>query len=113
MPSSLIQLTGLLCEMKDENVPTACFEMHRFLVLNDEVKEKKNGAVEMAVRSRLVPKIFDSVNNNRKMKLDNFGHDSVQKFVDLIERESYSSFKETLMFAPLQLLNFLFSSQAL
>ncbi|CAI2307875.1 unnamed protein product [Caenorhabditis sp. 36 PRJEB53466] len=105
----LIQLAGLLCELSLNDVPEACSKLHRLLTHMGRNQEKKNvTAVDTVLRSKLLPKIFEYLTKNSLVKMHRFNRISVQEYVDIVAKKNYS-FAEQSIFAPLQLLNLLYS----
>uniref|UniRef100_A0A8R1DJT0 Uncharacterized protein n=1 Tax=Caenorhabditis japonica TaxID=281687 RepID=A0A8R1DJT0_CAEJA len=117
-PARLIQLTGLLCEMKTDDIPEACSRVNRLLGQTSSAPQsgkKSSAAIETVLKCKLVPKIFEClmVMDSDSGKLENFSkRESVQRFSVLVEKESYSiSQQASIFFAPLQLLLFLYKSE--
>ncbi|CDK13583.1 TPR_REGION domain-containing protein [Caenorhabditis elegans] len=108
-PSRLIQLLGLLCETRLEDIPRACSKLISLLEpVNEKEQKKKFSILETVLKSKLLPRIFDNLMANPLAKLD-LNRNSVQKYVEIIVNEKYLyALEASVLFAPLQLLNRIF-----
>ncbi|ULU09514.1 hypothetical protein L3Y34_014134 [Caenorhabditis briggsae] len=106
----VIQLIGLLSELKLEDVPKACGKLYYLMGTMKGDGKKKSSVMDNAVRSKLLPKIFDSiVLSAGSLKILNLSRNSVHKMVELVINEKYSYAEQaTISFAPLQFLNRIF-----
>ncbi|UMM10464.1 hypothetical protein L5515_000225 [Caenorhabditis briggsae] len=106
----VIQLIGLLSELKLEDVPKACGKLYYLMGTMKGDGKKKSSVMDNAVKSKLLPKIFDSiVLSAGGSKILNLSRNSVHKMVELVINEKYSYAEQaTISFAPLQFLNRIF-----
>ncbi|CAL2030032.1 unnamed protein product [Caenorhabditis brenneri] len=104
----LVQLIGLLSELKLEDIPRACSELNTlFQFEKNNDRKKKSSLVESALRTKLLPKIFDSITTTPSVRINLTGDlDSVTKMAELVAREDrYSNAQQAaVIFSPLQLL---------
>ncbi|PIC55007.1 hypothetical protein B9Z55_000463 [Caenorhabditis nigoni] len=107
----VIQLIGLLSELKLEDVPKACGKLYNLMgTMKGEGGKKKSSVIDNAVRSKLLPKIFDSIILSAgNSKILNLSRNSIPKMVELVANEKYLYAEQaTVLFAPLQFLNRIF-----
>ncbi|CAP38733.2 Protein CBR-DAF-25 [Caenorhabditis briggsae] len=106
----VIQLIGLLSELKLQDVPKACGKLYYLMGTMKGDGKKKSSVMDNAVKSKLLPKIFDSIILSAGgSKILNLSRNSVHKMVELVINEKYSYAEQaTISFAPLQFLNRIF-----
>ncbi|EFO84834.1 hypothetical protein CRE_03943 [Caenorhabditis remanei] len=106
----LIQLIGILCELRQADVPKACSNLYALIRLSKYDEIKRDLIIPIILRNKLLPKIFDSIMSSGCNTTLLSDRNSVQKMAELVKNEKYSYAKQaSALFSPLQLLNQIYS----
>lgn len=106
----IIQLFGILYELRQIDVPKACSGLNNLIGTSRSDKKKKSSAIENILRNKLLSKIYDSIMSSDSNITLVLTRNSVQNMAELVKNEKYSCAQQaSILFSPLQLLNRIFS----